>query len=205
MAASICPFSSGPCSGRREPFLISSEHDPQALLPKVFLFPPSQPGSLCPHRTREPEAHQSHRPGLLPAHFSVFSGAHGHSSLWLHPEHSLLSSDRGIFSFLKPISCQHWLLNILCPLVLWHLGDLLAQTFLPVITMKRWLPDGWVGGGRGSQGRERERRWGKKGRASAFLLSPLYPQAQRHLGKKSRALGVSARSLCRSACVMALE
>lgn len=123
MAASICPFSSGPCSGQREPFLISSEHDPQALLPKVFLFPPSQPGSLCPHRTREPEAHQSHWPGLLPAHFSVFSGAHGHSSLWLHPEHSLLSSD-GNFQFPK----THFL------------STLAAKYFMPSGVVAPWGP-----------------------------------------------------------------
>lgn len=128
--SSICPFSSGPFSEWRRP-------QPKAVVPRVCLLPhpslgPSAPRGGPPHPeaasgpSRSPETRPA--AGLPPSPFPVVSGAQHLQCLRLHQERSSPESDRGIFSFLKPISCQHWLLNLLCPLVLWHLGDILAET-----------------------------------------------------------------------------
>ena len=158
------------------------------------MLPRPQPGPPLPHSTGGSRQHQHQRLGCLPSHFPALPRAQHHSCLRLHQEHSLLSSDRGIFNFLKPISCQHWLLNILCPLALWRLGDMLAETFLPVIMMKRRLLDGWVNlGGRG-------RGSGEEGRTS---LSYSLLRAHVHTATQERRRKKCAWS--HGACVMVLD
>lgn len=61
---------------------------------------------------------------------------------------------------------------------------MLAETFLPVIMMKRGLLDGWGERvGKGEPGRERERKGGG-GKDKPLLLSPACPRAHSHPGKK---------------------